>query len=252
MAALASTRAISVRALARSRTARNCVFVDQRGQGRSGTADVESCTLEQMADDAASLCAALGVERPVVLGHSAGGFVALQLAVRHPGLAAGLILSHTAASLARGDDLNPPAGPAERGGAEASAAAARLFAGDFSPGILETFGRLVMPLYAAPGREHVPGPLMELTTLNTDIAGHFFQRLAPDYDLRPWLDGITVPTLVVVGRHDWVCPPAAGRALFDAIPGAQLVELDTGHFGFSETPAPFLRAVREHLARIDA
>ena len=94
---------------------------------------------------------------------------------------------------------------------------------------------------------------MALTALNTDIAAHFFRRLAPNYDVRPQLAGIAAPTLIVVGRHDWVCRPAAGRALADALPDARLVELpDAGHFGFSETPAPFLRAVREHLARIGA
>lgn len=62
---------------------------------------------------------------------------------------------------------------------------------------------------------------------------------------------IAAPTLVIVGRHDWVCPPAGGRAIAAAIPAAQLVELpDAGHFGFSETPQPFLAAVRAHLARI--
>ena len=60
------------------------VYLDQRGQGRSGRPPIESCTIEQMADDAAAFCLALGITRPVALGHSFGGFVALQLAVRHP------------------------------------------------------------------------------------------------------------------------------------------------------------------------
>jgi proline iminopeptidase len=77
-------------------------------------------------DDVAALCTALGIERPLVLGHSAGGFVALQLALRHPGLPGGLILCHTAPTLAA-PDRDPPAGPAERGGPAAAAAAARLF-----------------------------------------------------------------------------------------------------------------------------
>ena len=89
---------------------------------------------------------------------------------------------------------------------------------------------------------------MALSTLNPDIASYFFQRLAPDYDVRPRLAEIAVPALVIVGRHDWVCPPAKGRVLADALPDARLVELpDAGHFGFAETPEPFLDAVREHL-----
>jgi proline iminopeptidase len=225
------------------------VFVDLRGQGRSAGTPAESCTLEQMADDVAALCAALGIERPLVFGHSAGGFVTLQLALRHPGLAAGLILCHTAPTRGMSDPVPPP-GPAERGGPEAGAVAARLFGGDFSSEVLEQFGHLVLPLYAAPGHEDVPAKLMALSSFNADVATNFFGRLAARYDVRPQLPGIAVPTLVIVGRHDWVCPPAAGRAIAEGIPGARLVELpDAGHFGFSETPAPFLRAVREHLAR---
>ena len=227
------------------------VFVDLRGQGRSAMAPLESCTLEQMADDVAALLAALGIERPVVLGHSAGGFVALQLALRHPGVTAGLILCHTAPTLAPVPDPAPPPGPAERGGPAAGAAAARTFGGDLAPETSEAFERLVVPLYAAPGHEHVPAPLMALSTLNPDIASYFFQRLARDYDVRSQLAEITAPALVIVGSHDWVCPPAKGRVIADAIPDARLVELpDAGHFGFAETPEPFLAAVREHLARI--
>ena len=95
-----------------------------------------------MADDVAALCAALGIQRPVILGHSAGGFVALHLALRHPELVGGLILCHTAATLAPVTDPPPPPGPAERGGPEAGAAAARLFAGDFSPEVMRGFERL--------------------------------------------------------------------------------------------------------------
>ena len=91
--------------------------------------------------------------------------------------------------------------------------------------------------------------LMALTTLNTEMAARFFQKLAARYDVRPALPTITAPTLVVVGAHDWVCPPGAGRALAADIPGARLVELpDAGHFGISETPEPFLDALRAYLA----
>src|SRR3954449_9696953 len=47
------------------------VFVDLRGQGRSGRPPIDSCTLEQMADDVAAVSAVLGLDDPVVFGHSA-------------------------------------------------------------------------------------------------------------------------------------------------------------------------------------
>ena len=229
------------------------IFIDLRGQGGSAPVPAQECTLEQMADDVAALCATLGVERPIVLGHSAGGFVALHLALRHATVPAGLILCHTAPTLRALPDPHPPAGIADRAGPEAAAVAKRLFAGDFSPEIGEAFGRLVFPHYAAPDHTDVPARLMALSSMNSDIAAHFFAHLARDYDVRPQLAEIAIPTLVIVGRHDWVCPPAGGRAIADAVGDAHLVELpDSGHFGFSETPQPFLAAVRAHLARIAA
>jgi proline iminopeptidase len=226
------------------------VYVDLRGQGRSGRPPLATCTLEQMADDVAALCRQLGIDRPVVFGHSAGGFVALHLAVRHPGLAGGLILAHTAPTLAPLPDGDPPPSLAERAGPEAVEVAARLFGGDMSQATLEAFGRLVAPCYAAPSHPEVPERLFALSGFEPEVARYFFGTLAPAYDLRPHLGEIDVPTLVVTGRWDWVCPPAAGRAIAAGIPGAALVELpDGGHFGFTEEPARFQHAVRVFLGQ---
>jgi proline iminopeptidase len=227
------------------------VFVDLRGQGRSAPAPLETCTLEQMADDVAALCGLLGIERPAVLGHSAGGFVALQLALRHPELPAALILCHTTPTLAAIPDDDPPPSIAERGGPAAAAAAARLFGGDFSPESLDAFNELVAPYYAGPEHTDVPGRLFALSGFNAAVAGRFFNELAGHYDVRRRLGEIRAPALVITGGYDWVCPPAGGRVLAAGIPGAELLELpDAGHFGFSETPEPFLAAVRAVFAAV--
>jgi pimeloyl-ACP methyl ester carboxylesterase len=44
-----------------------------------------------------AFCDALGIERPFVLGHSLGGFIAMLYGARHPGHASGLILQSTIA-----------------------------------------------------------------------------------------------------------------------------------------------------------
>jgi pimeloyl-ACP methyl ester carboxylesterase len=66
-------------------------------QGRSDDVPPETCTLERMADDTGALCELLGVERPPLLGHSAGGFVVLHAVLRLPESVAALILCNTAA-----------------------------------------------------------------------------------------------------------------------------------------------------------
>jgi proline iminopeptidase len=115
------------------------VYIDLRNTGRSEHGPIEECTLEQMADDVA----ALGFERSVVFGHSAGGFVALHLALRHPELVAGLILANTSPTFAPIPDDDPPPSLLERAGPEAAEVAGRLFGGDGSPGTLMAFARLV-------------------------------------------------------------------------------------------------------------
>ncbi len=225
------------------------VFVDLRGQGRSSRPPVQTCTLEQMADDIAQLCDRLGIIAPIVFGHSAGGFVALHLALRHPGSVGALILCDTAPTLAPLPDKNPPPSLAERASPEAVQVAQRLFGGDFSPETLEAFGRCVAPYYAGPRHTDVPGRLLRLSTFAPDVAGYFFGVLAADFDVRPRLAEIGVPTLVIVGRDDWVCPPAASRALASQMPGADLVEIaGAGHFGFSEEPEAFQNAVLAFLS----
>ena len=230
------------------------VYLDQRCQGRSAGPPVETCTLEQMADDAAALCERLGIRRPIVLGHSAGGFVALTMAIRHPGLAAGLVLCSTAPTLAATGAS--PAGPTmlERdGGPEAVAAAARVFGGDASGEAMTAFVHLVGPLYFHPDRRDLLAEVFGLSTFTPEVCGHFFGRLAQRYDVRPALGTIGIPALVLVGDSDWVCPPAAARAIAAGMPDARLVEIrDCGHFPFAERPDAFRTAVARFLEALAA
>jgi proline iminopeptidase len=227
------------------------LFVDLRGQGRSDRPPVSTCTLEQMADDVAAMCEVLGIGAPIVFGHSAGGFVALHVALRHPDVVGGLLLCDSAPTLAPLPDDDPPPGLAERAGPGAMGAASRLFGGDFSAESLELFAREVAPFYAAPGHEDIPGRLLRLSSMNGEVAAHFFGELARAYDVRAQLADIHVPTGVMVGAFDWVCPPAASRAIATGIPEADLTIIpDAGHFPFSESPAAFLAAVRGVLARV--
>ncbi|MEM8624260.1 MAG: alpha/beta hydrolase, partial [Pseudomonadota bacterium] len=75
------------------------VFYDHRGNGRSSGDDPKEWTLAQWGDDLRGLCDALGIERPIVIGTSFGGFVSLAYATRHPDHAAGLVLISTAAKM---------------------------------------------------------------------------------------------------------------------------------------------------------
>ncbi len=77
------------------------IFLDHRGNGRSDAGPKESWTLAQWGDDVRAFCDVLGIEKPIVLGVSFGGMVAMAYATRHPAHPAKLVLVSTEASAAR-------------------------------------------------------------------------------------------------------------------------------------------------------
>src|SRR5260370_17656564 len=78
------------------------IYIDQRGCGRSQRHSHEYYQLGIMADDIVLFCKALDIERPIVLGQSFGGFVALSIAQRHPGFAACIVLFDNSHASSRG------------------------------------------------------------------------------------------------------------------------------------------------------
>jgi pimeloyl-ACP methyl ester carboxylesterase len=65
--------------------------LDMRGVGKSDT-PVDGYAISDFADDLAWFCEEAGISRPVVVGHSLGGMIAIELAARYPRLARGLVL----------------------------------------------------------------------------------------------------------------------------------------------------------------
>src|SRR5690349_21888359 len=57
--------------------------LDLRGCGKS-EAPADGYSIPQLADDVVMFCAAAGLERPVIVGHSLGGMIGVDLAARHP------------------------------------------------------------------------------------------------------------------------------------------------------------------------
>ena len=98
------------------------VYYDHRGHGRSSRCPPSQWTLDTWADDVVRLCDALGIDKPIVLGQSFGGFVAQRYIARHPGHAAKVILSSTSPHLGLARKLamfEQLGGPAARAAAQA-------------------------------------------------------------------------------------------------------------------------------------
>jgi pimeloyl-ACP methyl ester carboxylesterase len=102
------------------------VFYDHRCNGRSDGADVTSMTLENLTSDAEALRQALGFDQWAVLGHSFGGNVALEYALRFPQSLSHLILMNTGGDQ-RWVSQNAPKILAKRGYSADTVEAARRF-----------------------------------------------------------------------------------------------------------------------------
>jgi pimeloyl-ACP methyl ester carboxylesterase len=71
------------------------IYLDHRGNGRSDSGATDRWNLATWADDVRAFCDVLEINRPIVLGHSFGGIVALYYATRYPDHPAKLILAST-------------------------------------------------------------------------------------------------------------------------------------------------------------
>lgn len=191
--------------------------------------------LAAVADRMAEALRDHGGESPTVLGNGYGGFVALQMAIRHPGLVRRLVLADSGACFSeagRQAFLAMAAGVEEGGLAKvADVAMRRLFAPEF--------------------REANPDVMSERRDAflrsdpNVLIAAC---RAMATLDLKTEVGGLRIPVLVLVGERDEATPPAMSRELAALLPDARLTVLDgCAHVPQLQDPARFLVAVNEFL-----
>jgi pimeloyl-ACP methyl ester carboxylesterase len=228
------------------------VFYDHRCNGRSTGAEVSSMTMENLTADADALRQALGFEKWAVLGHSFGGNVALEYALRYPQNLSHLLLMDTGAANSWAQEKAPQE-LAKRGfSPEIVILARRYFNGQIEP--KEMFPSL-MKLSKAynPYTNLSQLPQMFFWGLQTKLQPETFVY-SESHFLKGWtvmdrLGEIKVPTLVMAGRDDFIYPPEHQEELAAAIPNARLVIIDrAGHNPHDEQPAETLKAVREFLA----
>jgi proline iminopeptidase len=205
------------------------VYLDLRDHGRSARHDATQWSFELCADDLRAFCDVLGIERPIVLGHSMGGFVAMLYGARHPDHAGALILQSTTA---RFDLAQLVEGFRSIAGDDIAELARRDYGGD--PVSDEQWAQV----FAAFG-PNVPDPDQLARRIRNAEVGLSGMELFRRLDLIDQLARVTCPTLVCVGRVDPVTPLAASREIVDALPpgvGQLKVIDDAGHFPWLDRP----------------
>ncbi|MBV8911507.1 MAG: alpha/beta fold hydrolase [Acetobacteraceae bacterium] len=198
------------------------VYFDHRGQGRSDRGDPALYTLDQNVEDMEALRRYLGLGKVVSIGTSYGGMVGMAHAARYPDAVSHLVVVVSAAHsgfIGRAQQV-----VAERGTAEQKSVCETLWAGAFrTPAELQHYYEVMGPMYSRRFEPSVAAAVRGRGTLSPEPLNRAF---GPDgflrrYDIRPELGRITAPTLVIGGRHDWICAPEFSEEIHRLIPGSQ-------------------------------
>jgi pimeloyl-ACP methyl ester carboxylesterase len=216
------------------------VYLDLRGHGRSEWGDAAAWSLEACADDVRVFCDTLGIEKPIVFGHSMGAPIVLLYGARHPGHAAGLIVQ---SGFARWDPARMVEGFRRVAGDEVAEIARRSYAGEEVPD--EEWARV----YAAFGLNVPSEERRARTPKNLELNSHGME-LIRGVDIVDQLGRVDSPTLVSVGELDPVTPVAAAEEIARALPErlAKLEIVDgAGHFTWMDAPDRFWALMIEFI-----
>lgn len=229
------------------------IYYDQLGQGRSTRPEsYEGISMSTWADEADALRASLGFDRIILLGHSFGGFIAQEYALRHGDHLDGLILCDTAPVLDYQDVIM--ANAQSRGTAEqVQAVIAGLSAPVADDDSFRQLWTTILPLYFNNYDPEVGKQMDEATQYSAQGFNQGMGVCLPTFNVLSRLNEIKAPTLVLAGRHDWITPPAqAAERIHAQIPNAKLVVFeDSGHFPFIEENKGFLTTVHNWLQSLN-
>ncbi len=207
------------------------VYLDLPGHGRSDWGDAEAWSFELCGDALHDFCEALGIDSPVVYGHSLGGFVAMAYATRYPSHAGALVLQST---FARFDLDRIEEEFRRRGGDDAGRVARLVYGGDGDSVADEEWART----WKLVGRR-VPGEEERARTIvNSELRAHGGEAMRR-FDVVGGLGVIECPVLVCVGELDPITPVSAAREIHAALPAGnarlEVVE-GAGHFTWRDAP----------------
>jgi 3-oxoadipate enol-lactonase len=204
---------------------------DSRGHGRSDAPE-GPYEIARLGRDAVELLDALDIETVRFCGLSKGGMVGQWLGVNAPDRVERLVLANTAAFIGAPEVWNQRIETVRAQGMAA-----------IVPGVIDRW-------FTEPYQERAPDSVARIRDmlLATDPEGYAACCAAVrDMDQRQAISAISLPTLVIAGRHDLATSPEQGRLIADTVPGARFLELDAAHLSNIEAEAAFTRALLDFL-----
>ena len=219
------------------------VYYDHRGNGRSDLGKKETWNLAQWGDDLKSLCDCLGIEKPIVIGTSFGGFVALSYATRYPDHAGGLALVSTAAKVEFATIFDAFRA---RGGQEIANIAEAYWTRPTDEG-RELYKSRCVPFYTY--ADLGPPAWLPRVVWKNETALWFNgpSNEHGQFDYRKDLKKIECPVLVMVGEQDPITPPVFSDSIVEQLRPEQVRYIkfeECGHGVVGDKPDEALREFR--------
>lgn len=214
--------------------------LDQRGHGDTEWSRELDYSMDAMSDDVLAFIAGQGLERPLILGHSMGGRVALTTALKAPDLPRALVLV----------DVGPELSPA------GTAVVGDFIAHNIEFDDLDVFLDNVAKYDPFRSREHIARTVKYNMLRRAD--GKYISKVdhkrGPNDVARITLDdvrAIPYPVLLVRGGESDLLTADAAERFVAALPAGRLVTVaNTGHNVHSGNTAGFLDAVVPFLDEI--
>lgn len=217
------------RLLGRFAADRLTITFDYRGTGESAGSQPSAerpWSTASLADDAAQVLDALGVDRADVYATSMGGRVAQELAIRHADRLRHLVLACTSpggtAAAERSQEVRRALGHPDRDAR--LRATIDLF---YSPAAVAALGG-----HHAVPRDLFGDPRMSPAAVREHL------RVSARHDALDRLSTITAPTLVLHGEDDRMVPSSNAALIAERVPGAQVVTFPGGRHGFFDELEP--------------
>ena len=237
--------------MARASDGFRLIFYDHRCNGRSKGAALHSLTWENLTQDAEALGEALGIRKWAVLGHSFGGFVAQEYALRFPERITHLILMDTGADCTLVRE-GVPAVLKNRGYTPSQVEAARqLFTGELPPGKLPVAMINLRKAYT-----YDQSLRMQLRVLvdtlrirsRADSCMYGFNTLLKNWSTLDRLGDIRIPVLLVAGTEDFQFPPEHQKRMKAKLPNATYVPIERcSHNPLVEAPQHTIEVIRSFM-----
>jgi len=227
---------------------RTLLLLHPRGTQQSGPAD--SYALDDYVADLEELRVSLGEEQVDLLGFSHGGMVAAAYAAAHPDRVRKLVFASSLLAMSEETAAEAERVIASKSGEPwheaATAALAREEAADYeTPEELAAIWNDMAPAYFSQWDERYR-PAVTMEWLPPEPLRQFNAAIP---DIREAARAITAPTLIITGRDDFICGPAAAADAAASIPHAEVVLLDgAAHMTFLEQPVAFRDTVESFLS----